>query len=308
MISQEHHKKCSNLLRQLVKKHAATYKEVIESYRYEAEASGIRYDAYKDEFDPDSYRKILLEQEILPSDDFVVLYNELTGERHIDNFYLFGKSFHIHIKGRLIRIVNLSLMMYEHTLTVYEVIQEEFDDLYFSLYEDKFTVKIVTLMKNLSSVETELLNQEELSVNVQRNPKTSNTYIVYNITDSKKIENYKINPMQYPQTIINIASGILAIYKSPEIHYVLTDVTYSLGCPKFIELESSLFPISTTNDYVINNDELGRFKDFFQKAFLSEEKIMLAIERFSIACERESDYESLGFSFYFRDFTWSRRR
>jgi len=71
---------------------------------------------------------------------------------------------------------------------------------------------------------------------------------VYKITDSKKYkEKYKINPLQHPQTIIDI--GILRIYKSPKINYVRKDVKYSTGSPKFMQTENSplLFAASSTN-------------------------------------------------------------
>lgn len=54
-----------------------------------------------------------------------------------------------------------------------------------------------------------------------------------------------------------------------------------------------LFVTGLTKDYIITVDELEKFKDFFQTAYLSEEKIKLTIERFSIACGRESDYDKL---------------
>lgn len=54
-----------------------------------------------------------------------------------------------------------------------------------------------------------------------------------------------------------------------------------------------LFATGLTKDYIITVDELEKFKDFFQTAYLSEEKIKLTIERFSIACGGESDYDKL---------------
>ena len=83
------------------------------------------------------------------------------------------------------------------------------------------------------------------------------TSIVYEITDSKEdIEDYKLNPLDYPQTIIDIAIGILRIYKSPRINYVVNYVNYSPGCPKFMETENPhlLLATSFTNDYLIKID------------------------------------------------------
>jgi hypothetical protein len=50
---------------------------------------------------------------------------------------------------------------------------------------------------------------------------------------------------------------------------------------------------SFRNDYQIKISELQTFKDFFQKAYSSEEKIKLTIEKFSIACRRESGDERI---------------
>ena len=47
---------------------------------------------------------------------------------------------------------------------------------------------------------------------------------------------------------------------------------------------------SFRNDYLIKISELQKL---LQKAYSSEEKIKLTIERFSIACGRESDYDRL---------------
>ena len=103
------------------------------------------------------------------------------------------------------------------------------------------------------------------------------------------------NPLQHPQTIIDIIIGILRIYKSPRINYFINDVKYSDGCPKFIEIDNSQWwgTRGFNKDYVIRDNEFGDLHNFFQNAYSSEEKILLSVQKFSRACERESDYDRL---------------
>ncbi len=135
----------------------------------------------------------------------------------------------------------------------------------------------------------ELLCQEKLNISIRKQHNVSHTHINYRITDSRSHMN---NYLQDPQTIIDMVTGIIRIYKSPKVNYIINSVKYSTGCPKFLKTESSLFA-TTIKDYVINTDELQEFKDFFQKAYLSEEQILMAIQMFSTGCGRESDYDRL---------------
>ena len=58
----------------------------------------------------------------------------------IKYFYLYGKRFCIDVNQELIRILNLSLGMYKID-NVFDTLQGEFKDLYFRIYEDKFTIE-----------------------------------------------------------------------------------------------------------------------------------------------------------------------
>jgi hypothetical protein len=55
-------------------------------------------------------------------------------------------------------------------------------------------------------------------------------------------------------------------------------------------VHGSLIEVDFSHRLLVNTDELQEFKDFFQKAYLSEEQILMAIQRFST---RESDYDKL---------------
>jgi ferritin len=72
-----------------------------------------------------------------------------------------------------------------------------------------------------------------------------------------------------------------------------------------ISFSSSL--LETKKDYVISDHELQEFKEFFQNAYLSEQQILMAIQRFSTACERESDDDRLGFRVCYGNFVWQGR-
>jgi hypothetical protein len=58
MIVSDHYDKCSDLLRQLIEQHTPIYKEVVKSKRYEVNGKSMRYEAYKDGFNPDNYREL----------------------------------------------------------------------------------------------------------------------------------------------------------------------------------------------------------------------------------------------------------
>jgi hypothetical protein len=289
VISQDHYNKCKNL-HELIEENTLKYKQVVEPHEREVKTDSFTYLAYEG-IDPDAYRKQVIEQ-LISSVTFDDFYKELiSGEPRID-FYLYGKRFRIDVKEELEQILNLSLMMYK-AVNAFDTIQEPFEDLYFRIYDDKFTIEVNTtvniIIKNFDSGETQLLNQEEVKIKIRKNPNSSYAYIVYEITDSKKnIETFKINPLQYPQTIFDISVGILRIYTSPRIEYVVNNVTYSPGCPRFLEPENPFH--SFKNYYPIKISEL---QTLLQKAYSSEEKIKLTIERSSIACGRESDYDRL---------------
>ncbi len=89
--------------------------------------------------------------ESLAYDDFIKFYTNLTGREYTDKFYLFGRTFYIHIKKELIRILNLSLMAY-YASNRNDLIEEEFKNLYFSIYEDTFAIEIQTTMENFDAV------------------------------------------------------------------------------------------------------------------------------------------------------------
>src|SRR5437899_2076252 len=91
---------------------------------------------YKDGFDHDNYRESMI-NEISASDDFIKFYAKLTSRNYKDNFYLFGRASNIDINQELIRILNLALVAY-NIINKYDQINEDFKNLYFSLYEDRF--------------------------------------------------------------------------------------------------------------------------------------------------------------------------
>jgi hypothetical protein len=292
MIPLNHYNKCKNLFRQLIEANIHKCKEDIEPKEYWVERGGIRGIAYRDAFDLDVYIKDLIEQSILPSVSFNEFRKEFISGEPRNDFYLYGIHFCININEELKRILNLSLMMYRAD-NILELTQTEFKNLYFSIYEDKFTVKVNTIVKNFYSLETKLLNQEKVNITIQK--KRSYVCVVYEITDTKRT--YKNNPRDYPQTIIDISIGILRIYQNHKISYVINEVNYSPGCPKIFNIETS-FPVmmqlfETKKDYVITDHELQQFKEFFEYAYSSEEQILMAIQRFSTACERESDDDRL---------------
>lgn len=163
---------------------------------------------------------------------------------------------------------------------VFDTIQGEFEDLYFRIYEDKCTIEVNTvvniILRNFSSEETELLNGEEVKIKIRKDPKSRYACIVYEITNSKKrIETFKIDPLQYPQTIIDISVGILRIHKSlgPRIEYVVKLVDSSPGCPRTALPETATSPHSFKNDYLMDISELQTFRDFSIRHICLQKKL-----------------------------------
>lgn len=278
MINEEHYNECRTILFRLIEKQSSVYKEDVLSKR--SLTKRPESVVYTEGFDPSSFRESLI-NEISASDDFIKFYTKLTDMNYTDNFYLFGSTFHIDIKNELICILRFGLMMY-NIVNRYDQIKNDFKNLYFSLYEDRFTIEIQTIMEHFDSVEIELLDQEQLNISIRKQHNVLQTYIKYRITNSKS---HKNNYLQDPQTIIDIVTGIIRIYKSAKINYIMDSVKYSIGCPEFLKTESSLLA-STMKDYIIKTDELQEFKGFFQRAYQSEEQIKMA-------CGRESDYDKL---------------
>jgi hypothetical protein len=62
MISQDHYNNCKNLFRALIEENVLRYEEVVEPMEYEVKTDGIIYTDYNDGFDPDAYRKQVIEQ------------------------------------------------------------------------------------------------------------------------------------------------------------------------------------------------------------------------------------------------------
>jgi hypothetical protein len=192
MISQDHYNKCKNLFGALIEQNVHRYKEVVEPKEYWVGDKTFRLMAYREGFDPDVYRKDL-EQEIFSSAPFNDLHKELISSKPRNDFYRYGKRFCIDVKEELKHFLDVSLKMYKAE-NVLELIQEEFKNLYFSIYADKFTIEVNTIVNiiinNFDSEETELLNQEEVKIKIRKQPKSTShaayACVVYEITDSKK--------------------------------------------------------------------------------------------------------------------------
>jgi hypothetical protein len=288
MFVQVHYKKCYVLLTQLIEKYTNKYKDVVNSKKLIGRVKNDGYQKYKDGFDPDEYRNNLIKR-ISSFNDFNQFYSQITSGQYRENYSLFGKEFHVDIKDSLLYILNLSLMMYE-TINRFDLIEERFKDLYYSVYAEKFSIEVETIIENLDSAEFELLNKHNLSISIKKNPGMQYTSINYKITGTKNIK----NPLEYPHTIIDIVMGILRVYISPKINYFINNVNYSSGCPEFMKTESSLIPYMGFKDkYSIHTQELYAIKNLFQRVYLHEKKVAMAFQRFSLACGRESDYDKL---------------
>ena len=67
-------------------------------------------------------------------------------------------------------------------LNKFDAIDLELRDLFYSIYEDKFTIEIDTLIENLDAVNTKLIDEDTLNVSIikQNDANNSRTYIHYN--------------------------------------------------------------------------------------------------------------------------------
>jgi hypothetical protein len=112
MISQDHYNKCKNLFRALIEENVLRYKGIVEPKEYEVKRNGFGIIAFRDGFDPDTYRNNL-EQEIFSSAPFNDLHKELISSKPRNDFYLYGKRFCIDVKEELKHFLDLSLKMYK---------------------------------------------------------------------------------------------------------------------------------------------------------------------------------------------------
>jgi hypothetical protein len=120
-------------------------------------------------------------------------------------------------------------------------------------------------------LETQLLNQQKVNIMIQK--RRSYTYVVYEITDTKKdTGTYKIIHLDHPQTIIDISVGILRIYENHRISYVMKQVNYSPGCPKIFKTETSSLVMTqlleSKKDYIISDHELQEARVFPKCVFI----------------------------------------
>ena len=168
MFVQAHYKKCYGLFTELIEKYTSEYIDEVNSKKIIGRPKNNGYDKYKDGFDPDEYRDNLIKQ-ISSSNDFNQFYDQITSGQYKENFSLFGKEFHIDIENSLLYVLNLSLMMYE-TINKFDLIEEKFKDLYCSVYSEKFSIEVETIIDNLDSVEFELLNTHNMSISIKKNP------------------------------------------------------------------------------------------------------------------------------------------
>ena len=58
--------------------------------------------------------------------------------------------------------------MMSETINKFDLIEEKFKDLYYSVYAEKFSIEVETVIDNLDSVEFELLNKHNLSINIKK--------------------------------------------------------------------------------------------------------------------------------------------
>ena len=164
MFNEDHYAQCSAIFNEMVDKKTSTYTKVVEPKRAFRKVDGGEIEYYINGCDDEnSYRKGLID-ETLASGDFKKFYANLTSRDYMDKFYLFGRMINIDTEKEIIRILDFSLKtcIYLATSNRVDQTKNDFRNLYYSLYEDKFIIKVDIVLKNLvveNFVETELLNQ-----------------------------------------------------------------------------------------------------------------------------------------------------
>jgi hypothetical protein len=190
--------------------------------------------------------------------------------------------------------LRVGILLY-NAINRYEEIEKQFKELYYSIfYSDQFELKLTTVIKNFDSASFTLLSRkDQLTVAIEK--QTDSTLAINYSLHDKKNNGYHI--WRQPGTVIDIIVGMLRIYTSPNIDYFVSGAEHPIGCPVFIKTNApQWYEYGFTIDppaYTMNDDERGGFMKFVNIVMQSEERVVMAIQRFSIACDRESDYDKL---------------